>query len=184
MKTKALMCTVALLLSFNSVEAQITWSNIVGTGVVVQDPWFANQSSRVALSGAWCPLSFGLHFEMTGVPVGYSAGPINYESCRLIFDAGSSSLPGAPILGGVFYTPFSTAAQVLDGGGSLYIGPGDTICTGGSGLGVGSTNRQGARFVFGAIPPGNYGALTVQGVLVDGVANILGTTNAINFTIP
>lgn len=169
-----------------SLSAQATWVSSVGTGQAVPDPWNpAWPAGQLCLDGIHCPLAaLQLSFELTGMPVGYSAGPVNYEICGFVLDLGASSLPGIPLLGGVVYVPL-LVPYVFLAGPSLYIGPSDIVCSGGSGIGCGtpSPTRNGARFRFFR-PPGTFGALTVQGFVLDPVLNRLFTSNAVNFTLP
>jgi hypothetical protein len=173
------------LLATASAGAQVTYLGVIGAGQTVPDPVFTG-SGVARLSGFYCPAT-GLEFAVSGLPLGYNTGPaVTQEQIWYVFAAGPATLPGVVVADGLFYVPL-TNPVTLGGGASSYIGPGDIIsCPGLIPLPGPAAPYvpNGSRFSLGAIPPGNYGILSMQAFLFDPALSRVFTTNAINFSIP
>ena len=128
---------------------------------------------------------------MFGLPLGYNTGPaVTQEAIYFLFDAGASALPGVFIAGGLFYIPFTTPV-IIGGFSSVYLGPSDIVACPGlislpgpPPLPSGPYTTNGARLSPGLLPPGVFGALTVQGFLFDPALGAFFATNAMNVTFP
>lgn len=191
MTTKFIAAGTLLLALVTTTSAQtVVWTGpglgIIGVSQSVPDPVTGAVdpfpgTPAFSLAGKNCPAGAGLDFEMTGVPIGYVSGAVMNEECWLVLAPGGSATPGTSIAGGLFYLPLASPWFQIAGGPALFIGPVDTICTGGTWINpvVTTPNRFGARFTLGAVPAG-LGFVTAQAYLLDPNLGRVFTTNALN----
>ncbi|MEZ6197130.1 MAG: hypothetical protein R3F20_15590 [Planctomycetota bacterium] len=173
-----------------SISAQVTPIALVGTAQSVPDPYFTmNPPGAARLSVHYCAsgATAGLNFTISGLPLGYNTGPAaTQESILLAIDVGAAATPGAAVLGGQIYLPFTPSLFIANLGPSVYLGPGDVVpCPG---LIVfpgapGPFSPNGKSLNLG-LPAGIVGTFSVQGAVFDPALARLFTSNAYTFSIP
>lgn len=171
-------------------QSTVVFTASVGTPQAVPDPLFpANPDGNSSLFGIFSPAAGGnpatLRFILNGLPSSYgSASPVTQETLYFMLDFGTSSLPGAPLLGGLVYLPM-TAPATFTVAASSYMGPLDTVPMGGTSGGVQDPLNNGGRLdLSGLLVPAAIGVpLTIQAGLFDPVPNLLFTSNAIDFQV-
>jgi hypothetical protein len=192
----AVAFAVTILSSKVVAQSTVAFPLSVGPTQVVPDP-LGGTAGVAALFGIFSPATAtaaaSLRFTVNGIPTGYgSIPPSTQELILFVIDIGVPSA-GTPVPGGgMSFLPVPQVVPslfiVASGPGvsaSRWLGPLDTVPTGGTFGGVQNPLNNGARLdLSNLFVPAAIGVnVTIQGALSDPTLGALFTTNAILFQV-